>query len=132
MPQTPWPAGELGLGPGKTVLAASLNTAMLMVFGLTPRTEEPPPGPVGDLVTPGQTPLGATLDDTVRLADVAAAAAIDESAVPPTMNVAIASGTAGLPRVPSRLENNLIPSPCDRRMQPSPTAAQATRCRMRM
>ena len=125
--------GNSASSPGKTVLAASLNTAMLMVFGLTPRTEEPPPGPGSQILpTPGQTPFGATLDDTVRLADVAAAAVVDESAVPATMNVAIASGSAGLPRVPSRLENILIPSPCDRRMQPSPTAAQATRCRMRM
>jgi hypothetical protein len=109
-----------------------------MVFVLTPRTEEAPPGPGSQILpTPGQTPLRATLDDTVRLADVAdvaAAAVVDESAmyVPPTIKVAIASSSAGFPSFPSRLENILIPSPCDRKMQPSPTAAQARRRRMKM
>jgi hypothetical protein len=55
------------------VLAASLNTAMLMVLEPTPRTEEAPPGPGSHILpTPGQTPL--ELD-----ADVAAAAVVDES-----------------------------------------------------
>ncbi len=63
------------------VLAASLKTAMLMVLDPTPRTEEAPPGPGSQILpTPGHSPLVATLDASVRLADVAAAAAVVESA----------------------------------------------------
>src|ERR1700730_2643152 len=63
--------------PGWIVLAASLNTAMWMVWGPTPRTEEAPPGPGSQILpTPGQVPLVGTLDDNGRLADVAAVAAV--------------------------------------------------------
>src|SRR6202047_4689479 len=89
--------GNSASSPGSTVLAASLNTAMLMVFELTPRTEEAPPGPGSQILpTPGHTPLVGTLDANVRLPDVAAAAVVDVSAtyVPATIKVAIASGSA--------------------------------------
>src|ERR1019366_526287 len=67
--------------PGWMVLAASLNTAMLMVLSPTPRTEEAPPGPGSHILpTPGQTPLDAALDDNVRLADVTATAVVDDTA----------------------------------------------------
>ena len=71
------------------VLEASLNTAMLMDFAFTPRTEEAPPGPGSQILpTPGQTPL--ELD-----ADVEAAAVVDVSAtdVPARISVAIVSGS---------------------------------------
>src|SRR3984957_4955402 len=76
--------------PGVMVLAASLNTAMLMVLLPTPRTEEVPPDPGSHILpTPGQTPL--ELD-----ADVAADAVADDSTtvVPARMTVAIAIGSA--------------------------------------
>jgi hypothetical protein len=95
------------------VLAASLNTAMLMVFGLTPRTEEAPPGPGSQILpTPGQTPLGVALDDNVRLPDVAAAALVDVSAtyVPATIKVAMASGSADFRSSASPLQIIPIPS----------------------
>src|ERR1039458_10191906 len=51
--------------PGVIVLAASLNTAMLMVFEPTPRTEEVPPDSDSHILpTPGQTPLVVTLAHT--------------------------------------------------------------------
>jgi hypothetical protein len=74
------------------VLAASLNTAMLMVLVPTPRTVEAPPGPGSHILpTPGQTPL--ELD-----ADVAAVAVADEAAtyVPALNMVAMASGSTDL------------------------------------
>src|ERR1039458_9490296 len=80
--------GNSASSPGVMVLAASLNTAMLMVFLPTPRTEEAPPGPGPQILpTPGQTPLEGALDDNVRLVEVAAAAVVDESAtyVPATI-----------------------------------------------
>ena len=44
--------------PGMIVLEASLNSAMLMVLGPTPRTEEEPPGPGSQILpTPGHSPL---------------------------------------------------------------------------
>ena len=73
--------GNSASSPGSMVLAASLNTAMLMVLEPTPRTEEAPPGPGSQILpTPGQTPLVEALDDSVRLAEVAAAAVVDASA----------------------------------------------------
>ena len=95
------------------VLEASLKTAMLMVLEPTPRTEEAPPGPGSQILpTPGQTPVGAALEDSVSLADVAAAA-VDESAtyVPATIRVAMASGSADLRSSASPLRNILTPSP---------------------
>src|SRR5580658_9456068 len=83
--------------PGSMVLAASLNTAMLMVLSPTPRTEEAPPAPGSQILpTPGQVPLVGALDDNVALADVAAVAVADESAtyVPATIKVAMAIGSA--------------------------------------
>jgi hypothetical protein len=68
-----------------------------MVFEPTPRTEEVPPDPDSHILpTPGQTPLVVTLDDNVALADVAAAAVVDERTtdVPASIMVAIASGSA--------------------------------------
>ena len=102
--------------PGTMVLAASLNTAMLMVLSPTPRTEEAPPGPGSHILpTPGHTPL--ELD-----ADVAAAAVVDESAmdVPAKITVAIASGSTDFGSLSSPLQIILTPSPCDRIIQPSP------------
>src|ERR1700719_2677772 len=59
--------------PGSIVLAASLNTAMLMDFGPKPRTDEAPPGPGSQILpTPGHMPLGGALEDNVRLIVVAA------------------------------------------------------------
>src|SRR5271168_3869258 len=74
--------------PRVMVLAASLNTAMLMVLAPTPRTVEAPPAPGSQILpTPGQTPL--ELD-----ADVAALAVVDENAtdVPTRISIAVASG----------------------------------------
>ncbi len=95
------------------VLAASLNTAMLMVLEPTPRTEEAPPGPGSQILpTPGQTPLVGALDDNVRLADVAAEAVVEASATydPATITVARASGSADLRSSASPLQNILTPS----------------------
>ena len=40
--------------PGSMVFEASLNTAMWMVFGATPRTDEAPPAPGSQILpTPG-------------------------------------------------------------------------------
>src|SRR5271156_688676 len=54
--------------PGITVLAASLNSAILMDLVPNPRTDEGPPGPGSHtLPTPGQTPLeldAAEADDS--------------------------------------------------------------------
>src|ERR1700677_185225 len=101
--------------PGSMLLAASLNTAMLMVFAPTPRTEEAPPDPDSQIFpTPGQTPLEAEVDENVRLSAVAAAAAADEKAtyVPATIvTVAIASGSTDLRSSASPLQNILTPSP---------------------
>src|ERR1700689_4341710 len=101
--------------PGSMVLAASLNTAILMVFAPTPRTEEAPPDPGSQIFpTPGQTPLLAEVEDNVRLSDVAAAAAPDENAtyVPATIvTAAIASGSTDLRSSASPLKNILTPSP---------------------
>ena len=83
--------GNSASSPGSIVLAASLNTAMLMVLEPTPRTEEAPPGPGSQILpTPGQTPLDEALDDNVRLAEVAAEAVVDASApqVPATITIA--------------------------------------------
>src|ERR1700722_11978080 len=67
--------GNSASRPGSIVLAASLNTAMLMVLSPTPRTEEAPPGPASQILpTPGQVPLVGALDASVRLDDTAAAA----------------------------------------------------------
>jgi hypothetical protein len=83
--------------PGWMVLAASLKTAMLMVLSPTPRTVEAPPGPGSHILpTPGQTPLEAAPDDNVRLADVVAAAVVDDRAtnvVAAMMAAAIAVGS---------------------------------------
>jgi hypothetical protein len=67
------------------------------------------------LPTPGQTPL--ELD-----ADVAAAAVVDEAAtyVPAITMVAMASGSADLPRLRNPLQIILTPSPCDRIIHPWP------------
>ncbi len=63
--------GELRLEPRVNGVGGVVETAMLMVFVPTPRTEEAPPGPGSQILpTPGQTPL--ELD-----ADVAAAAVVD-------------------------------------------------------
>jgi hypothetical protein len=91
------------------VLAASLNTAMLMVWAVTPRTVEAPPGPGSHILpTPGHTPLA--LD---AVADVAAAAVVDESAmdVPVRMTAAIASASADVRNWNRPLQNIPIPSP---------------------
>jgi hypothetical protein len=88
------------------VLEASLNSAMLMVFLPTPRTEEAPPGPGSHILpTPGHTPL--ELD-----ADVAAAV-VDESAmdVPVRITADMASGNVALRSCISPLQNILTPSP---------------------
>src|ERR1700728_4951764 len=70
--------GNSTSSPGSIVLAASLNTAMLMVLEPTPRTVEAPPDPGSQILpTPGQTPLEAVLEDDARLADVAAHAVVD-------------------------------------------------------
>src|ERR1700734_2117647 len=73
--------GNSASSPGRMMLEASLNTAMLMVLEPTPRTEEAPPGPGSQILpTPGQTPLVGALDNSVRVADVAATAAVQEAA----------------------------------------------------
>src|SRR5580658_5489359 len=73
--------GNSTSSPGSTVLAASLNTAMLMVLEPTPRTEEAPPGPGSQILpTPAQTPLDEVSDDKVRLVETAAPAAVEASA----------------------------------------------------
>src|SRR5208283_904504 len=60
--------GNSASSPGSMVLAASLNTAMLMVLAPTPRTEEAPPGPGSQILpTPGQTPLDEVLADVAAL-----------------------------------------------------------------
>src|SRR5271170_3291265 len=103
--------GNSASSPGSTVLAASLNTAMWMVFELTPRTEDAPPGPGSQILpTPGQAP-DEVLDDKARLADVAAAAVVDASApnVPATIKVASASGSADFRSSARPLQNILIP-----------------------
>src|ERR1700736_6103260 len=100
--------------PGWIVLAASLKTAMWMVCGPTPRTEEAPPGPGSQILpTPGQVPLVGTLDDNGRLADVAAVAAVDERAteVPASMTVAMASGSIVPRRRVCPFRNILMSSP---------------------
>src|ERR1700691_1979009 len=64
--------GNSASSPGMMVLAASLKTAMLMVFLPTPRTEEAPPEPGSQiLLPPGQVPLALH-------ADVTAAAVVEE------------------------------------------------------
>src|SRR3984957_4389314 len=93
--------------PGRMVLEASLNTAMLMLLSPTPRTEEVPPGPGSHILpTPGHTPL--ELD-----ADVAAAAVVDEAAmdVPVRITADMASGIVALRSDISPLQNILTPSP---------------------
>jgi hypothetical protein len=90
------------------VLAASLNTAMLMVLELTPRTDEVPPGPGSQILpTPGHTPL--ELD-----AEVAAAAVVDERAmdVPARITAAIASGSTDFRSFSNSPQNILTRSPC--------------------
>src|SRR5271166_5565769 len=61
--------------PGSMVLAASLKTAMWIVFGPTPRTDEAPPGPGSQILpTSGQTPLSERPDVAAELlADVGGA-----------------------------------------------------------
>src|SRR5271170_6389993 len=73
--------GNSASSPGSIVLAASLNTAMLIVLSPTPRPEEAPPGPASQIFpTPGHIPLVGTLDASARLDDVAApAAAADDT-----------------------------------------------------
>src|SRR5580700_7540039 len=81
--------------PGSIELAASLNTAMLMVLAPTPRTEEAPPGPGSQILpTPGHWPFVESA--SVRPADVAAVADVDESAthVPPSSVAATTIGSA--------------------------------------
>src|SRR3984957_16512530 len=120
--------------PGSMVLAASLNTAMLMVFGLTPRTEEAPPGPGSQILpTPGQTPSGADPADNVRLIVVAAEAAGDErtTPVPATIiTVVIASGSTDLRSPASPLQNMLtLPTAvCDRVIQSAPGMERGSPC----
>src|SRR6202453_3432254 len=101
--------------PGSMVLAASLNTAMLMVFAPTPRTEEAPADPGSQIFpSPGQTPLVAEVDDNVRLSAVAPAAAAAENAmyVPATsVTVANASGSTDFRSSGNTLQNILTPSP---------------------
>src|SRR5271155_4987614 len=100
--------------PGIMVLAASLNTAMLMVLAPTPRTEDASPDPGSHILpTPGQTPLVVALEDNVRLA---AAAVVDESArdVPARVIVARAIGSADFRSLINPVQNILTPSPCDR------------------
>jgi len=84
-----------------------------MVFVPTPRTVEAPPDPGSHILpTPGQTPLVA-LDDSARLADVAAPAVVDESTmdVPAKIMVAIAIGSADFRNWTSPLQNILTPTP---------------------
>jgi hypothetical protein len=93
---------------------------MLIVLEATPRTVEAPPGPGSHILpTPGQTPLVAALDDNVRLADVHAAAVVDDSAmnVPARIIVAIANESAEFPSLINLVQNILTPSPCDRIVQ---------------
>jgi hypothetical protein len=81
---------------------------MLMVFAPTPRTEEAPPGPGSQILpTPGQTPLDEALDDNLALADVAAAAVVDDSAmyVPATIMVAMANGSTDFRSSVNPLQN---------------------------
>src|ERR1700733_8033695 len=116
--------GNSASSPGSMALAASLNTAMLMVLGLTPRTEEAPPGPGSQILpTPGHTPLGVAPADNERLPDVAAAAVVDVSAtyVPATIKVAMASGSAVRRRSMRTFGNPFIIHPrtsCDRDIKP--------------
>src|ERR1700722_15830921 len=127
--------GNSASSPGSTVLAASLNTAMLMVLALTPRTEEAPPGPGSQILpTPGQTPLGVTLDASARLPDVAAAAVVDVSAtdVPATIKAAMASGSADLRSSANPLQ--IIPIPSQRAVrerviQSAPRQNRGSGCR---
>src|ERR1700733_15003746 len=100
--------GNSASRPGVMVLAASLNSAMLMVLVVTPRTEEAPPAPGSHILpTPGQTPLAL---------DAEAPADVEENAtdVPARIIVAMASGSADFRSWISRLQNILTPSPCDR------------------
>src|ERR1700722_10955910 len=104
--------GNSASSPGRMVLAASLNTAMLMVLEPTPRTEEAPPGPGSQILpTPGQIPLVGALEDNVRLADVLAAAGVDESAtyVPATTTVASVNGNTDFRSSVSPFANILTP-----------------------
>jgi hypothetical protein len=64
----------------------------LMVFWLTPRTDDDPPGPGSQILpTPGHWPLVARAN--VRLADVAAAADVDESATLPPASIVAATAS---------------------------------------
>src|ERR1700733_9801223 len=73
-------SGNSASRPGSIVLAASLNTAKLMVLSPTPRTEDAPPGPASQILpTPGHSPLVGTLDAITRLDDVAAPVPADDS-----------------------------------------------------
>jgi hypothetical protein len=83
-----------------------------MVLEPTPRTEEAPPGPGSQILpTPGQFPLVGALEDNVRLADVVAAAGVDESAtyVPATVTVASANGKTDFRSSISPFPNILMP-----------------------
>src|ERR1700677_109404 len=106
-------SGNSTSSPGVMVLAASLNTAMLMVLLPTPRTEEAPPGPGSHILpTPGQTPLA--LAAAVALsAPVDADAVVDESAedVPARITAAMANGSADVRSWNPPLQNISIPSP---------------------
>src|SRR3984957_13585317 len=100
--------GNSASSPGRMVLAASLNTAMLMVLEPTPRTEEAPPGPASQILpTPGHTPFVGALDASTRLDDVAAPVADDDSEtnIAARITVDVASGSA-VRRRPMRPRGN--------------------------
>ena len=106
--------GNSASRPGSIVLAASLNTAMLMVLSPTPRTEEAPPGPASQILpTPGHTPLVGTLDASTRLDDVAAPVADDDSEtnIAARITVAVASGSAVRRRSMRPFGNPFISTP---------------------
>src|SRR5271170_4353513 len=106
--------GNSASSPGSIVLAASLNTAMLMVLSPTPRTEDAPPGPASQILpTPGHTPLVGALDARTRLDDVAAPAAADgsETNIAARITVADASGKAVRRRPPRPCGNPFISTP---------------------
>src|ERR1700735_4842477 len=106
--------GNSDSSPGSIVLAASLNTAMLMVLSPTPRTEDAPPGPASQILpTPGHTPFVGRLDATRRLDVVARPVAADDSETNNAVRimVAVASRSAVRRRSKRPFGNPFISTP---------------------
>jgi hypothetical protein len=83
------------------VLEASLNTAMGMVFGPTPRTEDAPPVPLSQILpTPGQTPFVLS----ARVATVAAPdfAGVTATLAAPNITMATVRGSIFCPQPNTR------------------------------